>query len=210
LDTQVAQASNITSFANDLSLLSEQLRNSDADLRRLIASTPQAAKAITDLLAESGPGLGVVFANLLTTSNILAARKDGIEYALVSYPMFSAAGQGLLADDPGQAHLGLALNLFNPPPCTKGYEPTTRRDGDEVAPVPAESDQTYCAEPTGSPINVRGSGNAPYNGQPVVAPNPYGTGTAPQQGGLAQGSLPGTVTLPGGTAPSLAALLGVA
>ena len=45
LDTQVAQSSNITSFANDLSLLSEQLRDSDADLRRLIASTPQAAKA---------------------------------------------------------------------------------------------------------------------------------------------------------------------
>jgi phospholipid/cholesterol/gamma-HCH transport system substrate-binding protein len=210
LDTQVAQSSNITSFANDLSLLSEQLRDSDADLRRLIASTPQAAKAITDLLAESGPGLSVVFANLLTTSNILAARKDGIEYALVSYPLFSAAGQGLLAADPGQGHLGLVLNLFNPPPCTKGYEQTEKHDGDEVGQMPPVADQTYCAEPTGSPINVRGSGNAPYNGQPVQSPNPYGTGTVQQQGGLAQGSLPGTVTQPGSVAPSLAALLGVA
>lgn len=210
LDTQVAQSSNITSFASDLSLLGEQLKNSDADLRRLIAETPAAANAITDLLAESGPGLSVLIANLLTTANIVNARKDGVEYTLVAYPLLSAAGQGLLAADPGQGHLGLALNLFNPPPCTQGYEQTPRRDGDQLDSGPGTPEQTYCAEPTGSPINVRGSANAPYNGQPVAVPNPYGTNTAPQQGGLARGSVPGTVTLPGSAPPSLAAMLGVA
>ena len=80
----------------------------------------------------------------------------------MAYPLFSAAGQGLLAADPGQAHLGLVLNLFNPPPCTRGYEETQRRNGTDTAPEPRRTpSSTYCAEPPGSPINVRGSDNAP-------------------------------------------------
>jgi phospholipid/cholesterol/gamma-HCH transport system substrate-binding protein len=211
LDTQNAQAGNITSFANDLNLLAEQLKNSDPDLRRLIAEGPKVASQVTNLLAESGPGLGVTIANLLTTSDILRARKDGAEYLLVAYPLLSAAGQGLLADDPGQAHLGLALNLFNPPPCTQGYEQTQRRNGNEVTPSPATPPQTYCAEPPGSPINVRGSANAPYGGKPVAQDQP----ATPPVSGAAQGpvspldGLPGTVSLPGGTQPGLAALLGL-
>jgi phospholipid/cholesterol/gamma-HCH transport system substrate-binding protein len=211
LDTQVAQSDNITSFAGDLQLLAEQLKNSDPDLRRLIAETPKVATQVQDLLRESGPGLGVVFANLLTTSDILAARKDGLEYALVSYPLFSAAGQGLLKADPGQAHLGLALNLFNPPPCTKGYESTQRRDGTDTAtPSAPTPPQTYCAEPPGSPVNVRGSANAPYGGKPVA----HGQPSAPPTGGEEQANnplagLPGTVGQPGGDQPSLATLLGL-
>ncbi|MFC4853824.1 MCE family protein [Actinophytocola glycyrrhizae] len=212
LDTQNAQAGNITSFANDLNLLAEQLRTSDPDLRRLIAEGPKVASQVTNLLAESGPGLGVTIANLLTTSDILRARKDGLEYLLVAYPLLSAAGQGLLADDPGQAHLGLALNLFNPPPCTAGYENTQRRDGNELAP-PAQGTppETYCAEPPGSPINVRGSANAPFGGKPVAQDQPVvppgGDGT--QQPVSPLDGLPGTVSLPGGGQPGLAALLGL-
>jgi phospholipid/cholesterol/gamma-HCH transport system substrate-binding protein len=213
LDTQAAQSDNIKSFAGDLNLLAEQLRKSDPDLRRLISSAPLAATSITNLLRESGPGLSALFANLLTVSDIVGARKDGLEYTLVSYPLFSAAGQGLLASDPGQAHLGLALNLFNPPPCTKGYENTPRRNGTDTAPAPEPNvSNTYCAEPPGSPVNVRGSNNVPLggrpqtHGQPTPGPGPGG----PEQAGLAPGSLPGTLTEPGmASQPSLAALLGL-
>lgn len=211
LDTQNANAGNIKSFADSLSLLSEQLKNSDPDLRRLITEAPRVASQVTDLLAESGPGLGVTIANLLTTSDILRARKDGLEYAFVAYPLFSAAGQGLLAADPGQVHLGLVLNLFNPPPCTQGYEQTQRRDGTDTAePSAATPEQTYCAEPTGSPINVRGSANAPYGGVPVAQDQP-----ATPPGGSAASSndplagLPGSVSQAGGSPLSLAALLGL-
>jgi phospholipid/cholesterol/gamma-HCH transport system substrate-binding protein len=211
LDTQNANAGNIKSFADSLSLLSEQLKNSDPDLRRLITEAPRVASQVTDLLAESGPGLGVTIANLLTTSDILRARKDGLEYAFVAYPLFSAAGQGLLAADPGQVHLGLVLNLFNPPPCTQGYEQTPRRDGTDTAePSATTPEQTYCAEPTGSPINVRGSANAPYGGVPVAQDQP-----ATPPGGSAASSndplagLPGSVSQAGGSPLSLAALLGL-
>ena len=210
LDTQNAQSGNIKSFADSLAQLSEQLKNSDPDLRRLITEAPKVGTQVTDLLAESGPGLGVTIANLLTTADILRARKDGLEYAFVAYPLFSAAGQGLLAADPGQVHLGLVLNLFDPPPCTKGYEQTQRRNGTDTAdatqPVP---EQTYCAEPTGSTVNVRGSANAPYGGVPVAEDQP----ATPPGGGTAQAGpldgLPGTVSQPGGSELSLATLLGL-
>ncbi|GAB3446445.1 MCE family protein [Actinophytocola sediminis] len=212
LDTQNVQSGNITAFAGDLATLSEQLKNSDPDLRRLITTAPLAANAVSDLLRESGPGLSVLFANLLTTTDMLALRKDGVEYTLVAYPLLSAAGQGLLAADPGQAHLGLALNLFNPPPCTRGYERTDRHDGTDESstgtPVPAD---TYCAEPSGSPINVRGSANVPNAGQSAPTPPPA---SAPVDGtprtDRGPSSLPGTLTAPGTERrPNLAALLGL-
>ncbi|MCE7005697.1 MCE family protein [Kibdelosporangium philippinense] len=168
LDTQNVESGNIKSFSNSLAQLNEQLKNSDGDIRRLIAATPQAAEQVTGLLRESGSGLSVVLANLLTTSNILVTRTAGLEQALVTYPVV-AVGAHTVAPNDGTAHLGLALNIFNPPPCVKGYEGTTRRPGDDQRPV-ATNEKAYCAEPVGSPINVRGSQNAPYGGK-VAAPS---------------------------------------
>ncbi|MET0135021.1 MAG: MlaD family protein, partial [Kibdelosporangium sp.] len=82
LDTQNAQAGNIKTFSNSLAQLNEQLKNSDGDIGRLIAATPEAALQVSGLLQESGTNLGVVLANLLTTSNILVTRTDGLEQAL--------------------------------------------------------------------------------------------------------------------------------
>lgn len=214
LDTQNAESSNLAAFGKDLRLLAEQLKTSDPDIRRLITATPPAATAITNLLSESGTGLSVLFANLLTTSRVLAVRNDGLEYSLVAYPLLTAAAQGLLASGDGTAHLGLVLNLFNPPPCTKGYENTQRRDGNQTGPPPPLPTQTYCAEPTGSPINVRGSQNAPFNGIPKEPSQAEIAANAnrPQEqlAGFARGSLPGTVSQPGiGGLATLASLLGL-
>ncbi|OLR90653.1 MCE family protein [Actinokineospora bangkokensis] len=166
LDTQAANSGDITSFADSLAQVTAQLKASDPQLRTLIATTPAAAQAVTDLLRESGQGLGVVTANLLTTANIFSTRNNGIELALVVYPALAAGTKSVVPGD-GTAHLGLALNLFDPPPCTKGYEGTERRAGDELTPIP-ENDKAYCAEPLGSPINVRGAQNAPFGGTPEV------------------------------------------
>ncbi|ASR34072.1 ABC transporter substrate-binding protein [Prauserella marina] len=166
LNTQNDLATSMKEFSSDLASVSETLKNSDADIRELIGITPQAANQVSELLAESGPGLGSVVANLLTTSNLLFTRQDGLEQALVTYPVV-AGGAFSVAPDDGTAHLGLALNLFNPPSCTKGYRaPEEYRPGDDTTPRPPDS-SAYCAEPPGSPINVRGSQNAPYNGVPV-------------------------------------------
>ncbi|GAA4411769.1 MlaD family protein [Actinokineospora soli] len=209
LDTQVAQSGNIKSFAGDLRLLAQQLRGSDADIRELIAAAPPAAASITGLLRETGPGLGVLFANLLTTSNLMVTRQDGLELALVAYPVVAVGPKTVVPD--GRAHLGLALNLFDPPPCTRGYEGTKHRAGNELTPVP-ENAGAYCAEPVGSPISVRGSQNAPYGGKPVQ-PTPdqlEDNADRPSEQLAELAGVPGVVTQPGiGSPAGLAGLLGL-
>ncbi|MBK1784060.1 MCE family protein [Prauserella cavernicola] len=167
LNTQNEMSGSLRSFSSDLASLSETLKNSDGDIRKLIDITPQVSTQVSEVLAETGPGLSTLVANLLTTSNILVTRLDGIEQALVSYPMVST-GAFTVAPGDGTAHLGLALNLFNPPSCTKGYLPPEEyRPGNETSERPPKDD-AYCAEPAGSPISVRGSQNAPFNGVPVA------------------------------------------
>jgi phospholipid/cholesterol/gamma-HCH transport system substrate-binding protein len=166
LTTQSQQGSAIRSFSGDLKLLAEQLKNSDGDLRRLIAVTPQAAEQVSALLRESGPNLGVVLANLLTTANILVTRRDGLEQIAVTYPLVAGGGLTVAPGD-GSAHFGLALNVFDPPPCTVGYEGTKIREGTDTTPV-ALNTQAYCALARGSASTVRGAQNAPYGGQPTT------------------------------------------
>ena len=166
LTTQAEQGSAIRSFSGDLRLLAEQLKKSDGDLRNLIAVSPGAAAQVSALLRESGPNLGVVVANLLTTSNILVSRLDGLEQIAVTYP--AAVGGGFtVAPGDGTAHFGLAINVFDPAPCTAGYEGTPIRQGTDTTPV-ALNTQAYCALARGSATTVRGAQNAPYGGQPTT------------------------------------------
>lgn len=211
LDTVNAESDNIKSFSKDLRLLSEQLKGSDGDIRKLISTAPKAAEQVSALLRESGDGLGRVVANLLTTSNILRTRNDGLEMSFIVYPMVGAAAQGLV-DDKNNAQIGFALNLLDPPPCTKGYEGTDRRPGNDVRPRMPNQD-AYCAEPKGSPINVRGSQNAPYGGVPnppsqsqIEANRDRPSQAAAEQAG--RGS-PGTAAGPGVGITSMGQLLGL-
>jgi phospholipid/cholesterol/gamma-HCH transport system substrate-binding protein len=213
LDTQNAEAGNMASFSKSLNQLTGQLKASDGDIRTLIDITPKVADQISQVLAESGPGLGALSANLLTTSNLVVTRLSGIEQALVSYPVLAAGAQTVVPGD-GTAHLGLALNVFNPPPCTKGYEPSSAyRPGSDLTPRNPKSD-SYCAEPTGSPIDVRGAQNAPFNGVPVAPSNqevPANSSRSAQQlaDDRAKNSVPGVVGSPGVTLTSLGQLFGL-
>ncbi|MEU3651147.1 MlaD family protein [Lentzea sp. NPDC034063] len=172
LATQAASGGAIRSFSGDLRLLAEQLKASDGDLRRLIVAVPPASEQVSALLKESGPNLGVVFANLLTTSNILVTRRDGLEQIAVTYPIAVGGGFSVAPGD-GSAHFGLALNVFDPMPCTVGYEGTTIRPGGDTSAAPLNT-QAYCALARGSATSVRGSQNAPYGGTPTT---PVGNAT---------------------------------
>ena len=169
------------------------------------------ARQVDDVLRTSGTDLGVLIANLLTTTQITTSRKDTIEQALVVYPIVVAATRTTSPD--GTGHLGVVLNFFDPLSCTRGYETTVQRPADDVTAVPANS-QAYCAEPPNSPINVRGAQNAPYNGVPV----------APTNGDVAANAnrpaeeladerntrgVPGIVGSPGVSLTSLGSLLGL-
>lgn len=169
LNTQVEQGSAIRSFSTDLRALAEQLKNSDTDIRRLIAVSPQAAEQVSALLRETGPNLGVVLANLLTTGNILVTRLDGLEQIAVTYPIIVGGGFTVAKGDGTGAHFGLALNVFDPPPCTVGYDSTTIRQGTDTTPAEFNTG-AYCALAPGSATGVRGAQNAPYGGTPATTP----------------------------------------
>lgn len=199
LTTQNETAGQFKDFSRSLAQLADQLKTSDPDLRRLIRTAPAAGAQVSGLLDESGPGLGTVIANLLTVSRVAQPRQANLAQMLVAYPAVSAAGTTVTPGD-DTAHLGLVLNLFDPYPCTPGYEGTPRRSGADVRETPANA-QAYCAEPRGSPIDVRGAQNIPQATTPGSSSGsrsdtktntkqePAPTGTAPPSNALPLSSI---------------------
>jgi len=204
LDTQNVEAGSIESFSNSLLQVAAQLKSSDPAIRNLIANVPPAAQQVTDLLTESGPQLGSLLANLLTTANILRTRENGLELALVAYPELAGAAQTVAAPD-GTVKLGLALNLFNPPPCVQGYQGTPHRAANDTSPAKLNT-SAYCALPPATGVDVRGAQNAPFGGSPP-APASGGSsgGSAGSGGSTGQSVLTGTSLSP----VTLAQLLGL-
>jgi phospholipid/cholesterol/gamma-HCH transport system substrate-binding protein len=174
LQTQNERASAIVSFSHDLALLAAQLRSSDPDLRRLITTAPQFADQTSALIEESGTQIGQLLADLLTVSRVALPRQDRLRHLLSVYPVVTGGTDSSVVPDDGFAHLGLALNLFDPYACVRGYEDTIRRSGTDTQPIPANRD-AFCAELPGSPINVRGTQNVPREGTPAQV-TPGGSG----------------------------------
>ncbi|MFI7286108.1 MCE family protein [Streptomyces anulatus] len=179
LRTQAEQGQALKGFASGAKELAAELKGSDADLRRLIATTPDAAVQISGLLRDLDPAFGVVVANLLTTSEVAVTRQRGLEELLVKLPAVAAAGASAVDDD--GARFGMSVTFFEPLPCTAGYGGTVYRNGLNTSDGPAVNTAARCTSSPGTGINVRGSANAPEGG-PVPKP-----------------AVPGSMKLPGTT-----------
>ncbi|MET8879528.1 MlaD family protein [Streptomyces rubiginosohelvolus] len=177
LRTQAEQGRALKGFASGAKELAAELKGSDADLRRLIATTPDAAVQISGLLRDVDPAFGVVVANLLTTSEVAVTRQRGLEELLVKLPAVAAAGASAVDDD--GARFGMSVTFFEPLPCTAGYGGTVYRNGLDTSAGPAVNTAARCTSSPGTGINVRGSANAPKGG-PVPKP-----------------AVPGSMKLPG-------------
>ncbi|MER7204857.1 ABC transporter substrate-binding protein, partial [Streptomyces sp. NPDC000188] len=151
---------------------------------------PKAAPG-SGLLRDLDPSLGVVLANLLTTSEVAVTRQHGTEELLVKFPQAVAAGATVVDGD--KVNFGMAVTFFEPLPCTAGYSGTRYRSGLDLGTAPALNTQARCASPPSSGINVRGSANAPKGG-PV--PEPAKPGSLPS-GNRAPAATPQTAALPG-------------
>jgi len=173
LETQAASAAAIRRWAAGLARLTQTLRSSDPDLRRLLAAGPPAATQLIGLLRELNPTIGTLLGNLVTVNGIAARRLPGIEQILVEYPLVVAGGFTVAPGD-GTAHFGLVVNLNNPPPCQ--YK---------------QSGLQGCRA-------VRGANAAP--GSSAGGPNPApigGGGPAPVGGPVRPGSTAGSPGMPG-------------
>jgi phospholipid/cholesterol/gamma-HCH transport system substrate-binding protein len=167
LQTQNEQSSAIISFSRDLALLAAQLRSSDPDLRRLITTAPQFADQTSGLLRESGTQIGQLLADLLTVSRVTLPRQAALRHLLSVYPVVTGGTDSSVVPADGFVHLGLALNLFDPYACVRGYQGTIRRSGTDTAPIPVNRDAS-CAEPPGSSTDVRGAQDVPRAGTPAA------------------------------------------
>ncbi|SFB62903.1 phospholipid/cholesterol/gamma-HCH transport system substrate-binding protein [Amycolatopsis marina] len=163
LTTQVEQSDAIRSFARNAALLAAQLKKSDSDIRELIPAVAPAAREVTQLVRQSGPNLGVLMANLLSTSTVLEVRQRGLEQLLVMTPQAIAAGSSVVRAD--GAHFGLALTFSDPPPCTSGYGSTPYRNGLDTSGGGPLNTAAHCSLPKGDITGVRGSRNAPRPGR---------------------------------------------
>ncbi|WP_019852790.1 MlaD family protein [Actinopolyspora mortivallis] len=157
LATQNEQSSAIRSFSSDLRLVAEQLRASDGDVRKVLRRGPGTARQLGEVLDETGPEVSALLTHGVPTARALADNNAGLEQMFVTYPAITAGGFTVAPGD-GTAHFGLALNVFDPLPCV--YDGTERRAGNELAPVPLNSD-ARCEVPEDSPTTVRGARNAP-------------------------------------------------
>lgn len=167
LDTQRRNSEELRSIAGGFRDIASQLKKSDPDLRAVIDRAPAASREISAFLDESGTSLSVLIANLLTTSQVLEPRTDSLEQLLVSLPMASGMSRSIVSN--GEGHLGFVPTFFDPHSCTKGYEGTERRAANATRNTPPNTD-AYCAEPPGSPSNVRGAQNAPVPDDPAQVP----------------------------------------
>ncbi|MGH3829761.1 MAG: MCE family protein [Pseudonocardiaceae bacterium] len=168
LRTQNEQSSAIISFSRDLALLAAQLRSSDPDIRRLIGAAPRFSAQTSGLIQDSGGQIGQLLADLLTVSRVALPRQAALRQLLATYPLVIAVTASSVVPDDGFAHLGLALDVFDPYACVRGYESTIRRSGTDIVPIPANRN-AFCAEPPGSATEVRGARNVPRAGVPVPA-----------------------------------------
>jgi phospholipid/cholesterol/gamma-HCH transport system substrate-binding protein len=144
LKTQNDEARALQQFGDNAKLIAGQLASSDNDLRRLITATPGLATEVSELIKATDPALGVLIANLLTTSTVALGKQDAIQELLVSAPKAIAAGNAAVSG--GVANFGLALTFFDPLPCTDGYDGTIL---------------SHCVLPSSSGTDVRGAAHAP-------------------------------------------------
>ncbi|MEU5884810.1 MlaD family protein [Spirillospora sp. NPDC047279] len=203
LRTQNQEAGSLKAFGTNARLLARQLRESDGDFRRLVAAAPGASEQFAGLVRDLDPNLSVVLANLLTTSDILLTRVNGLEELLVKVPHAVSAGSSMI--DNGKLNFGMVTTFFQPLPCTQGYGGTRYRNGLDVSAGPPLNTAARCTMPASSGVNVRGAANAPRGGVPVPA-RPDSLMSA-----AGDPSLPGALGLPALTATTtgLGGLLGL-
>jgi phospholipid/cholesterol/gamma-HCH transport system substrate-binding protein len=169
LATQIAESDALNSFGHSASLLAHQLRESDSDLRGLLTAGPEAAAQVAGLLTDNDPSLGVLIANLLTTSEVTLTRGKALDELLSALPAAIAAGSTVITSK--GARFGVALTFFSPLPCTSGYGGTTVRNGLNTSPAPVNR-AAHCASPASSGEDVRGSAHAPPGGGVPPAAQP--------------------------------------
>ncbi len=179
LGTQIDVSGAFQSFASNIAAVSDTLRSSDPDFRRLLDNGVLSATEVNALIQDNQSNLGSLLANVVTLGQIQLARLPGLDEILTLYPRVVSAGQRVVQNPSQGARFGLDTDNF--PTCTQGYAPQSAlvppngSAAQDNAPFPLGY---TCTEPLNSGKDVRGSREAP---------RPAGDTTDPALGGYAYG-----------------------
>ena len=148
LGTQIDVSGAFQSFASNIADVSDTLRSSDPDIRRLLDNGVLSATELNALLKDNQSNLGSLLANLVTLGQIQLARLPGLDELLTLYPRVLSAGERVVQDPSKGARFGLDLDQF--PVCTKGYAPasTQQRAGRQRRPAQPAASRWATAAPS--------------------------------------------------------------
>ena len=172
LKGQVDSASDIRTFARDLSLFSGSLAGSDQALRQVIDDGSATATQLRTFLQENEVDLGQLVNNAVTTGDVIVKNLPGIEQILVIYPYVVEGGFTVVSKSPEtglyDAHFGMVIT--DNAVCHHGYESTDTRPPQDGSNRPMNT-KAGCREPA-AVSNARGPQNLSRSGaayRPPVA-----------------------------------------
>lgn len=168
LDTQVDEGPTFREFSRNLAALTTAVKNGDGDLRSLLDSAPGTFDQANDLLTRVEPTLPTLLANGSVVGEVLTSHVPGLRQLLITYPLITG-GAFTVAPGDGTVHFGIEANLNSPPACTKGYGGTRVRFPQDTRNATLNR-KASCKEPQNSPVDVRGSRNAPPPQAPPQLP----------------------------------------
>jgi phospholipid/cholesterol/gamma-HCH transport system substrate-binding protein len=135
LDTQNAVSQEFKAWAATWASFSDQLRQSDSDLRGVFDHGVAASKQLTALLRDNAPALPTLLGNLITFNQIQAVRLPYVRATLELFPAQVAGGFYVTPGD-GTAHFGMVNDNANP--CTTGYSSTKLRGNNADGNTPSD------------------------------------------------------------------------
>lgn len=167
LSTVNASSPQIVNLMNHLSSVTAQLRESDASLRTLLITGPDAATQAVGLLQGLQPILPSLLNPLSTVSGVLYMYRNYLAQVLSVYPEALANVESVTLPNLSMHAVNLTLaNADKPPECTQGFLPTK----DWLLPDQSGSVYTplyYCNTPPSDPSVVRGAHNIPCPNDPA-------------------------------------------
>ncbi|UXA16542.1 MCE family protein [Mycobacterium sp. SMC-4] len=173
LDTQTETADSVRAWAANLATITEQLRETDGDVRGVLQRGGAAADEARQLIQRISPTLPVLLANLVSVGEVAVTYDDGLEQLLVLLPQGAASMQAIgvanrnTKQDYKGAFLSFNLNVNLPPPCTTGFLPARQQRAATFEDAPDRpAGDLYCRVPQESELNVRGARNAPCATRP--------------------------------------------
>jgi phospholipid/cholesterol/gamma-HCH transport system substrate-binding protein len=159
LRTQHRTSAEIRQFSRNLVAIAEQLHASGGDITTVLRRAAPALGQANRLIQDVSTPLHGLLTNLLSTSQIVLANKDGLRELFVNLPVAITDVGAVIT--PNGINTGLVPTFFDPLPCVAGYEGTLRRSGLQTDGDPGLNTFAQCTAATSSGTDLHGSQHAP-------------------------------------------------